>query len=87
MSLIIEAPEVEQRLKRQAERLGIPVENYVVKLLEDSLPVVNPPLETKEQRDERIRKFHEWVNGHRYRTPLPESATTRASFYADDADH
>jgi len=84
MALKIVAPEIEDRLRRTAASRGVSAADYAVRLLSAGLPADAGASESSESLDAWLQAFHGWVNGHKYRTPLPESATTRANFYPEE---
>ena len=84
MALKIVAPEIEGRLRREAANRGVSAADYAVSLLRVGLPADAVAAESPASLDAWLQAFHGWVNGHKYRTPLPESATTRAAFYPEE---
>jgi hypothetical protein len=57
MTLILDlSPELEARLRREAERRGVPTTAVAVSLLEEHLP---PPLD--ERRAAALALLHEWM--------------------------
>jgi hypothetical protein len=86
MSLLINAPAVEQRLAQEAQRHGVPAEDYAVQILSTHLEPLNgvalpQPFYATATPEEWAQKFDEWVEGHPQRHPLPEDAFDRESFY------
>ncbi|BDI31513.1 hypothetical protein CCAX7_35640 [Capsulimonas corticalis] len=87
MSLLINAPAVEQRLAQEAQRHGVPAEDYAVHILSTHLEPLNgavallQPYHATATAEEWTQKFDEWVEGHPQHEALPEGAFDRASFY------
>ena len=85
MSLTIElAPEVEARLRREAEARGVDPAEYAGQLIQLQLPTPEQVVGSRSAElspDEWIRQFHEWAETHRNLPPLPPEAFERASFY------
>ena len=82
MSIQIELkPEIEAELKLQAQKGGIPLSQYVQRILEEYVP--GQPLESNMTPEERAKAFQDWsLNFPRRRTtPLPDDAISREAFY------
>jgi hypothetical protein len=85
MSIQIELrPEIEAELTAQAHKKGIPISQYVQRILEQHLPA--QPVESAMTPEERAEAFQGWVDNFPYRrtTPLPDEAISRESFYRRD---
>ncbi len=77
-------PEVEAELKAQAQKNGLPLNQYVQRILEEHIP--GQPMESPMTPEQRAKAFHDWsLHFPRRRTsPLPDDAISREAFY--DAD-
>jgi hypothetical protein len=85
MSIEIELkPEMEAELKTRAQRNGLPVSQYVQRLLEQHVPV--QPVESAMSPAERAKAFQNWVENfpYRRREPLSDDAISREGFYRTD---
>ena len=85
MSIEIELkPEMEAELKTRAQKNGLPVSQYVQRLLEQHVPV--QPAESAMSPAERAKAFQNWVENFPYRRhePLSDDAISRESFYRTD---
>lgn len=90
MSLVINAPTVEERLRTEAARRGVTAAAYAAGVLASHVgPLGADPVAdgatfyataTLEQWN---AAFDEWVDSHPRREPLPESALTRDGIYED----
>ena len=74
-------PEIEAELKTRAQRDGIPLSQYVQRILEQHVPV--QPAEPTMTPEERTKAFKEWVASFPYRrtTPLSDEAISREGLY------
>jgi hypothetical protein len=75
-------PELENRLREEAARKGIPAEEYARMLLEEQLlnrPQPSEPGKTTPQ--ERKQRLSYWIESNRGLPTLPDEAFQRASFY------
>jgi hypothetical protein len=87
MSLVINAPEIEGRLQKEAARRGVTAEAVAVAILTSQLDAEHPDAEQKApfyataSAEEWVAAFNRRVDGHPVRQPLPEDAFSRASFY------
>lgn len=80
-------PELETRLRREAEKLGLDASGYALRLIERQLP----PQAEKEKSlwetltpEEWKREFRAWIESHDpAKPPLPPEAFERASFYGE----
>jgi hypothetical protein len=91
MALTIEAPHLEQRLRKLAEQHKMTTEDYVVHLLEQNLAPTRAPGSvpdklggappSQECTREWLAAFNAWIECHPRREPLPDHAFDRASFY------
>ena len=87
MSLTIELPpDVEDRLRQEAERQGMEAEPYAARILADRFSAQQgySSLWCTLSHEEWIRQTREWSESHRHLPPLPPEAMERASFYEDD---
>ena len=82
MALIIELPpEKEAALKAQAQARGLTVEQWLLRLAEQSGP---PPVALKQNSvDTWEQEFEEWVNSFPDTPPLSDEAISRPSLYPD----
>jgi hypothetical protein len=87
MSIEIELkPEMEAELKTRAQRNGLPVSQFVQRLLEQHVPV--QPGQSALTPEERVKAFQDWVENfpYRRREPLSDDAISRESFYRTDGE-
>jgi len=79
-------PEVEAELKAQAQKNGLPLSQYVQRILEQHVP--GQAAESAMTAQERARAFHDWAERfpHRRTTPLPDDAISREAFYETDIE-
>ena len=85
MSMQIELrPEIEAELAAQAQRKGVPVIQYVQRILEQHVPGL--PLESAMTPEQRAKAFDDWADSFPYRrgTPLSDDAISRESLYRKD---
>ena len=85
MSIQIELkPEIEAELKTRAKKNGLPVSQYVERILEQYVPV--QPVESAMTPEERAKAFQDWAQNFPYRrnTPLSDDAISRESLYQGD---
>jgi hypothetical protein len=77
-------PEIEAELKTRAQRDGIPLSQYVQRILEQQVPVL--PRESTLTPEEREKAFKEWAENFPYRrsTPLSDDAISREGMYRRD---
>ena len=87
MSLVINAPGVEVRLRQEAAKRGLIAADFAANILSEHLgpaPVTNNAgtlfYETA-TREQWEQAFDKWINGYPARTPLPDSALSRESIY------
>ena len=73
--------EVEAELPARARRTGVPVSQYVQRILEQHLPV--QPVQIGISPEQRAKAFQDWVQNFPYRRnePVSDDATSRESFY------
>ncbi len=84
MSLLIDAPEVEGRLRQEAAKRGLSPSDYAAEILTTHLvpnSLTDPDLafHTIATLTDWEKAFDEWIDGHSVRNPLPNSATQRES--------
>ncbi len=87
MSIQIELkPEMEAELAARAHRTGVPISQYVQRILEQHLPV--QPVETGISPEQRAKTFQDWVQNFPYRRdePLSDDAISRESLYQGDGE-
>lgn len=87
MSIEIEPkPEMEAELKTRAQKNGLPVSLYVLRLLEEYVPV--QPAPPAMAPEERVKAFQDWVENFPYRRsePLSDDAVSREGFYRTDGE-
>jgi len=79
-------PEIEAELEAQAQKNGIPLSQYVVRILEEH--VLGQPSESGMTPEERAKAFPNWsLNFPRHGTmPLPDDALSREAFYQTDTE-
>jgi hypothetical protein len=85
MSIQIELrPEIEAELAAQAQKKGVPVIQYVQRILEQY--VSGLPLASATTPEQKAKAFDDWADSFPYRrsTPLPDDAISRDSFYQKD---
>jgi len=75
------SPQVEAELKAQAQQNGLPLSQYVVRILEEHVP--RQPLESGMTPEERAQAFQDWAKSfpHRRTTPLLDDAISREAFH------
>lgn len=65
MSLVVDLPhELEERLRYEAAREGITVEQYAQRLLENSALPVGDSSRAMRTREEWLREFNIWADAH-----------------------
>ena len=78
-------PELENRLREEATRLGLNAGEYALHLIEQNLPApatIGKSLWNTLTPEEWQRAFDEWSNSHdRSIPPLSDEAVSRESFY------
>ncbi len=87
MSIQIELkPEIEAELAAQAHRIGVPISQYVQRILEQYLP--EQPVEAGMSPEQRAKTFQDWVQNFPYRRdrPLSDDAISRDSLYQGDGE-
>ncbi len=85
MSIQIELrPEIEAELAAQAQKKGVPVIQYVQRILEQHVPGLS--LESALTPEQRAKAFDDWAEDFPYRrsTPLSDDAISRESLYQKD---
>jgi hypothetical protein len=85
MSIQIELkPEIEAELKARAQKNGLPLSQYVQRILEQHVPV--QPIESTLTPEERAKAFQDWAESFpsRRNTPLSDDAISREAFYQTD---
>jgi hypothetical protein len=85
MSIQIELkPEIEAELKNRAQKNGLPVSQYVQRILEQHVP--GQPGNSAMTPEEKVKAFQDWVERFPYRRnePLSDDAISRESFYRTD---
>jgi hypothetical protein len=78
MSIEIELkPDMEAELKTRAQKNGLPVSQYVQRILEQYVPV--QPVQSAMTPEERVKAFQDWVDNFPYRRsePLSDDAISR----------
>jgi hypothetical protein len=86
MSLVINAPQVESKLRVEAAKRGVSAAEYAVKILSTHLEPqsatdASVPFYATATPEEWNARFDAWVDSHKSGRTLPESALTRESFY------
>lgn len=82
MSIQIElTPEIEAKLKARAQKNGLPLSQYVQRILEQHVP--GQPVESAMTPEQRAKAVQDWAESFPYRrkTPLSDNAIRRGSFY------
>jgi hypothetical protein len=85
MSIEIELkPEIEAELKTRAQKNGLPVSQYVQRLLEQHVPA--QPVQSAMTPEERAKAFQDWAESFpcRRSSPLSDDAISREAFYRTD---
>lgn len=74
-------PQIEAELKAQAKRNGLPLSQYVQRILEEHLPGL--PLESNMTPEERAKALQDWSLNFpsRRTTPLSDDAISRKAVY------
>lgn len=74
-------PEIEAELKAQAQKNGLPLNQYVQRILEEHVP--GQSLDSAMSPEERAKAFQNWsLHFPRHRTtPLPDDAISREAIY------
>jgi hypothetical protein len=74
-------PEIEAELRVRAEKDGLPLSQYVQRILEQCIPA--KPVRSGMTSAERAKAFKEWVASFPYRrsTPLSDDAISREGMY------
>jgi len=86
MSLVINAPDVEVKLRNEAAKRGVSAAEYAIAILLTHLePKVNDseevPFYATATTEEWNKAFDAWVGSHATGPSLPDSALTRESYY------
>lgn len=85
MSIQIELrPEIEAELAAQAKKKGVPVSQYVQRILEQHVPA--QPVESSMTPEQRAKACDDWAENFPYRRnkPLSDDAISRESLYQRD---
>ena len=78
------SPEGEAALKAQAHARGMSVEEWLLELAKRTWPLLARSLQDELTREEWVRQFDVWVEGHdRTLPPLSDEAISRESIYPD----
>lgn len=85
MSLVIHlSPEIEERLRIEAAREGVAVEQYAQRLLEDRATPADGPFHAERTREEWLREFNRWADAHDPGlAPFSDDGLRRESFYGE----
>jgi len=87
MSLVIDAPVVEAKLRREAQRCGLSAADLAATILSAHLGTASvngtdkAPFYATATSEEWLAEFHAWIDSHEGGRSLSESALTRESFY------
>jgi len=87
MSLVIDAPVVEGKLRREAQRRGLSAADLAATILSAHLGPAQAseteaaPFYATATPEQWIAEFDTWVDSHAGGRSLPDSALTRESFY------
>jgi hypothetical protein len=80
MSIQIELkPEIEAELKARAHKSGLPLSQYVQRILEQHVP--GQPVESAMTPEERAKAFQDWCFPYRRNMPLSDDAISPEPFY------
>ena len=79
-------PEIEAELKTCAQKNGLPVSQYVQRLLEQHVPAQS--VQSAMTPEERAKAFQDWAESFPYRrsSPLSDDAISREAFYRADCE-
>ena len=77
-------PEIEAGLAARAQKKGVPVIQYVQRILEQHVPGLS--LGSAMTPEQRAKAFDDWADSFPYRrgTPLSDDAISRDSLYQED---
>ena len=80
-------PEIEQRVKAEANAHGLSVEDYILKVLEREAPNSEANFAQTASPEEWVKAFHDWVHNTRpAHPPLSDEAISRESIYRERED-
>ena len=84
MTITLELPrELETKIKQNASRKGMPVEEYVLQTLQ-AQPAQDYGLQSRLTPEEWIAAFHEWIEDQPKNMPvLSDEDISRESIYGD----
>jgi len=79
-------PETEAELKARAQQNGLPLIQYVQRILEQHVP--GQDVDSVMSAQERAKAFQDWAESfpNRRTTPLPDDALSREAFYQTDTE-
>ena len=79
-------PETEAELKARAQENGLPLIQYVQRILEQHVP--GQDVDSVMTSQERAKAFQDWAESfpNRRTTPLPDDALSREAFYQADTE-
>ena len=79
-------PETEAELKARAQQNGLPLIQYVQRILEQHVP--GQDVDSVMSAQERAKAFQDWAESfpNRRTTPLPDDALSREAFYQADTE-
>lgn len=88
MSLVIDAPSVEGKIRREAAKRGVSAAKYAENILATYLAPQNAaagaePFYATATLEQWNEEFDAWVDSHPSRRPLPDSAISGESFYRE----
>ncbi len=90
MTLTIELPpELDERLREESAREGMPAGEYARKILEERLLAgEGKPFGASATSDEHLSAFNDWVNSHAGNAAplLSDEAVSRAEIYRERED-
>lgn len=88
MPLMIDAPQVEDRLKKAAAKKGVKPTDLAVEILSSQLEPEEVPARGEPRPfyetatpEQWVAEFDRWVESHPKRQPLPVNAFDRLTFY------
>jgi hypothetical protein len=87
MSLVINAPAIEVKLRQEAAKQGVSAADFATKILTEHLgPSAagdnnSMPFYAGATREQWEQALDRWIGGHPARKPLPDAALSRESIY------
>ncbi len=83
MSIVINAPALEGKLRQEAARNGVTVSDVATTILTDYFQPHEAGIRPQHSVASQswLDEFARWIASHETHVPLPDSATSRESFY------